>query len=151
MDVMLSHVNTGETQVKHIQHIFTVLIFFGLFMGLNICKTKIWGKNYKYFFFSFMPRKICYFYFSYRKKKKKRCRVVTSRGKKTKHNFQWSFQFWVNYRLSKNEILWENSSFSPVMISAVLKKYVNENIPRNKKTHNIPGSHLLNLYGWFSL
>lgn len=44
MDVMLSHVNTGETQVKHIQHIFTVLIFFGLFMGLNICETKIWGK-----------------------------------------------------------------------------------------------------------
>lgn len=90
MDVMLSHVNTGETQVKHIQHIFTVLIFFGLFMGLNICKTKIWGKNYKYFFFSFRSRKICYFYLSYRKKKK-RCRVVTSSGKKNKTQFPVKF------------------------------------------------------------
>lgn len=82
MDVMLSHVNTGETQVKHVQHIFTVLIFFGLFMGLNICKTKIWGKNYKYFFFSFRSRKICYFYLSYRKKKKKMSSSDKQRKKK---------------------------------------------------------------------
>lgn len=91
MDVMLPHVNTGETQVKHVQHIFTVLIFFGLFMGLNICKKKIWGKNYKYFFFSFMPRKICYFYFSYRKKKKKKMSSSDKQGKKNKTQFPVKF------------------------------------------------------------